>query len=58
MERLFTLSLRYRFFTLVATSFVIVIGLWSFFHLTIDAMPDLTPVQSPNPDPFPRARPG
>ncbi len=45
MERLFTLSLRYRFFTLVATSFVIVIGLWSFFHLTIDAMPDLTPVQ-------------
>ena len=45
MERLFTLSLRYRFFTLVATGFIIVIGLWSFFHLTIDAMPDLTPVQ-------------
>src|ERR1041384_5350658 len=45
MERLFTLSMRYRFFTLVATSFVIAIGLWSFFHLTIDAMPDLTPVQ-------------
>jgi cobalt-zinc-cadmium resistance protein CzcA len=45
VERLFTLSLRYRFFTVVATSFVIVIGLWSFFHLTIDAMPDLTPVQ-------------
>ncbi len=45
MERLFTLSLRYRFFTLVATSFVIAIGLWSFSHLTIDAMPDLTPVQ-------------
>ena len=31
MERLFTLSLRYRFFTLVATGFIIVIGLWSFF---------------------------
>lgn len=45
MERLFTLSLRYRFFTLVAASLVIVIGLWSFSHLTIDAMPDLTPVQ-------------
>lgn len=45
MERLFTLSLRYRFFTLVAMSLVIVIGLWSFTHLTIDAMPDLTPVQ-------------
>ena len=45
MERLFTLSLRYRFFTLVAMGLVIVIGLWSFRHLTIDAMPDLTPVQ-------------
>ena len=45
MERLFTLSLRYRFFTLVAMGFVIVMGLWSFRHLTIDAMPDLTPVQ-------------
>jgi len=45
MEKLFTLSLRYRFFTLVAASLVIVIGLWSFTHLTIDAMPDLTPVQ-------------
>jgi cobalt-zinc-cadmium resistance protein CzcA len=45
MERLFTLSLRYRFFTLVAISLAIVIGLWSFTHLTIDAMPDLTPVQ-------------
>jgi cobalt-zinc-cadmium resistance protein CzcA len=45
MERLFALSLRYRFFTLVAMSLVIAIGLWSFTHLTIDAMPDLTPVQ-------------
>lgn len=45
MERLFTLSLRYRFFTLMAMGLVIVMGLWSFRHLTIDAMPDLTPVQ-------------
>ncbi len=45
MERLFTLSLRYRFFTVVAMSLVIVVGLWSFTRLTIDAMPDLTPVQ-------------
>ena len=45
MEKLFTLSLRYRFFTLVAVMLVIAIGLWSFTHLTIDAMPDLTPVQ-------------
>ena len=45
MDRLFTLSLRYRFFTLVATMLVIAIGLWSLTRLTIDAMPDLTPVQ-------------
>src|SRR5215510_13297164 len=45
MEKLFTLSLRYRFFTVVAMSLVIVTGLWSFTRLTIDAMPDLTPVQ-------------
>jgi len=45
MERLLTLSLRYRFFTLVAILLVIVAGLWSFTRLTIDAVPDLTPVQ-------------
>jgi len=45
MERLLVLSLRYRFFTLVATILVIATGLWSFTHLTIDAVPDLTPVQ-------------
>ena len=45
MERLFILSLRYRFFTLVAVMLVIALGLWSLTHLTIDAMPDLTPVQ-------------
>jgi cobalt-zinc-cadmium resistance protein CzcA len=45
MDRLFTLSLRYRFFTLVAMGLVIVLGLWSLTRLTVDAMPDLTPVQ-------------
>ncbi|ULA65239.1 MAG: Cation efflux system protein CzcA [Nitrospira sp.] len=45
MDRLLTLSLRYRFFTLVAIVLVIAAGLWSFAHLTIDAVPDLTPVQ-------------
>ncbi|HXC66713.1 MAG TPA: CusA/CzcA family heavy metal efflux RND transporter [Nitrospiraceae bacterium] len=45
MGWLFTLSLRYRFFTLVAVVLLIAIGLWSLTRLTIDAMPDLTPVQ-------------
>ena len=45
MESLLTFSLRYRFFTLVAIAVVIASGLWSFAHLTIDAVPDLTPVQ-------------
>ncbi len=45
MDRLLTLSLRYRFFTLVAVIVVIATGFWSFAHLTIDAVPDLTPVQ-------------
>nr|MBI3613126.1 efflux RND transporter permease subunit [Nitrospirota bacterium] len=45
MDRLLTLSLRYRFFTLVTMLMVITMGLWSLTHLTIDAMPDLTPVQ-------------
>ncbi len=45
MDRLFTLSLRYRFFTLVAVILVIALGMWSLTRLTIDAMPDLTPVQ-------------
>lgn len=45
MERLLALSLRYRFFTLVALVLVIAAGSWSFLHLSIDAVPDLTPVQ-------------
>lgn len=45
MDRLLSLSLRYRFFTLVAMIMVVAAGLWSFAHLTIDAVPDLTPVQ-------------
>ena len=45
MHHLLTFSLRYRFFTVVAIAVVIASGLWSFAHLTIDAVPDLTPVQ-------------
>jgi heavy metal efflux system protein len=45
MERLLTLSLRYRFFTVVALLLVIASGVWSLTNLTIDAVPDLTPVQ-------------
>ncbi len=45
MDRLLTLALRYRFFTLVATFLVVLAGLWSLTELPIDAVPDLTPVQ-------------
>ena len=45
MERLLTLSLRYRFFTLVTLLLVISAGLYSLRELPIDAVPDLTPVQ-------------
>ncbi|MCK6499068.1 MAG: efflux RND transporter permease subunit, partial [Nitrospira sp.] len=45
MERLLAFSLRYRFFTLMATLVIIIIGLWSFSRLSLDAVPDLTPVQ-------------
>ncbi|MDR4493840.1 MAG: CusA/CzcA family heavy metal efflux RND transporter [Nitrospirales bacterium] len=45
MERLLTLSLRYRFFTVVALLLVTASGVWSLTNLTIDAVPDLTPVQ-------------
>ena len=45
MDRLLRLSLQYRFFTLVAILLVVVGGLWSLKQLTIDAVPDLTPVQ-------------
>jgi cobalt-zinc-cadmium resistance protein CzcA len=45
MRYLLSFSLRYRFFTIVAVAVVIALGLWSFSQLTIDAVPDLTPVQ-------------
>ena len=45
MERLVSLSLRYRFFTLMALVLVVLAGLWSLGELNIDAVPDLTPVQ-------------
>ncbi len=45
MRRLLIFSVRYRFFTAVALVVVVAAGLWSFAHLTIDAVPDLTPIQ-------------
>ena len=45
METLLRLSLQYRFFTLVMIILVVVGGVASLTRLTIDAMPDLTPVQ-------------
>ena len=45
MENLLTLSLRYRFFTLIALMLVVSSGVWSLGALSIDAVPDLTPVQ-------------
>lgn len=45
MARLVAWSLHHRFFTLAAIAVVVAVGLWSLTHLTIDAMPDLTPVQ-------------
>jgi len=45
MTGLLALSLRYRFFTLVALGLIVVGGVWSLHALPIDAMPDLTPVQ-------------
>jgi heavy metal efflux system protein len=45
MERLLSLSLRYRFFTVVTLLLVIGMGVYSLGELPIDAVPDLTPVQ-------------
>ena len=45
MERLLSLSLRYRFFTLVTLILVTGMGVYSLGELPIDAVPDLTPVQ-------------
>jgi len=45
MEQLLTLSLRYRFFTLVTLLLVMGVGMYSLGKLPIDAVPDLTPVQ-------------
>jgi len=46
MATLLALSLRYRFFTLVAVVLAMAGGVWSLNHLPIDAVPDLTPVQA------------
>ncbi len=45
MERILALSLRFRFFTLVTVFLVVGTGVYSLGELSIDAVPDLTPVQ-------------
>ena len=44
MERLLTLSLRYRFFTLVVVILIMVAGLWSLTGLTIEWFATAVPV--------------
>ena len=45
MERLVSWALSYRFIVLLATAFVIGVGLYSLQKLPIDAVPDITPNQ-------------
>src|SRR3989337_1243195 len=45
MDRLIELCLRYRFLVLALTAVAAVTGIASLRNLTIDAVPDITPVQ-------------
>jgi len=45
LERILTFSLRYRVAVLTALLAVAALGVWSFQHLSIDAVPDITNVQ-------------
>ena len=45
MERLLELALRYRFLVIVLTALMVGAGVYSLQHLTIDAVPDVTPIQ-------------
>lgn len=45
INRIIEASLRQRVFILIATAVLIGIGVWSAFHLPIDAVPDITNVQ-------------
>jgi heavy metal efflux system protein len=45
IDRLLEFSLRQRAFVLLATATLLVAGLWAAFHLSIDAVPDITGVQ-------------
>lgn len=45
MDRLVDLALRYRVLVLLATVFVIVLGVVSLRNLPMDAEPDITPNQ-------------
>ncbi|MBH1781177.1 CusA/CzcA family heavy metal efflux RND transporter [Stenotrophomonas maltophilia] len=45
LERLIGLSIRHRWLTLVLTTALVALGVWSYRHLSIDATPDITNVQ-------------
>ena len=43
--RIIEFSIRQRVFVLIATAFLVVVGIWAFLNLPIDAVPDITNVQ-------------
>src|SRR5947207_11167709 len=45
IDKVLELSLRQRAFVLLAALALVAVGLWSAFHLSIDAVPDITGVQ-------------
>ena len=45
LHRLIDASLRQRLFLLIVATVSVFIGLWSAFHLPIDAVPDITSPQ-------------
>src|SRR5688500_7789399 len=45
LEHILTLSLRHRAWVFLATSAMALLGVWNYFRLPIDAVPDITTVQ-------------
>ncbi len=45
IDRILEFSIRQRVFVLIGTAILIALGIWSFVHLPIDAVPDITNVQ-------------
>jgi len=43
--RIIEFSIRQRVFVLIATAFLVMVGIWAFLNLPIDAVPDITNVQ-------------